>query len=225
MAAPLCQRGLGNFRCPLLRNLQCPLTDIGAAIAELPPDQAGVRVHGVTALSPMIGAPGAIGSIAQTLMRRECFPVRVILFDKTATTNWSLAWHQDRTICVKQRFEIDGYGPWTTKRGIQHVAPPYELLARMVTLRVHLDDVPAGNAPLLIAPASHVVGKVTVDAYTDVVERYGRFACVAKAGDVWAYATPIPHASEAARKAGRRRVLQIDYSADDLPGKLEWLGI
>ena len=73
------------------------IDDIGAAIAELPPDQAGVRVHGVTALSPMIGAPGAIGSIAQTLMRRECFPVRVILFDKTATTNWSLAWHQDRT--------------------------------------------------------------------------------------------------------------------------------
>jgi len=68
--------------------------------------------------------------------------VRAILFDKNAKTNWSLAWHQDRTICVKQRIEVDGYGPWTTKGRMQHVAPPFDLLARMLTLRVHLDDVP-----------------------------------------------------------------------------------
>jgi hypothetical protein len=24
---------------------------------------------------------------------------------------------------------------------------------------------------------------------------------------------------------GRRRVLQVDYAAEDLPGQLEWLGI
>jgi hypothetical protein len=33
-----------------------------------------------------------------------------------------------------------------------YVAPPFEVLARMVTLRLHLDDVPATNAPLLVAP-------------------------------------------------------------------------
>jgi hypothetical protein len=30
----------------------------------------------------------------------------------------------------------------------------------MVTLRIHLDDTPAANAPLLIAPGSHALGKV-----------------------------------------------------------------
>jgi hypothetical protein len=35
----------------------------------------------------------------------------------------------------------------------------------------------------------------------------------------------ILHASEAARRPARRRVLQVDYAARDLPGALEWLGV
>ena len=50
-------------------------------------------------------------------------------------------------------------------------------------------------------------------------------ACLAAAGDIWAYATPIVHASETAEMPARRRVLQVDYAAFDLPGGLRWLGI
>ena len=82
-------------------------------------------------------------------------PVRAILFDKTPSTNWGLPWHQDRTIVVTRRVEVEGFGPWTVKRGLLHVAPPFDLLAGMVTLRIHLDPVPETNAPLLIAPGSH----------------------------------------------------------------------
>ncbi|MBB6229491.1 phytanoyl-CoA dioxygenase family protein [Polymorphobacter multimanifer] len=151
--------------------------------------------------------------------------MRAVLFDKTAGTNWSLAWHQDRTICVERRKELQGFGPWTTKQGMQHVAPPFELLSRMVTLRVHLDDVPATNSPLLIAPGSHKHGRVPVGAIDAVVRQCGTYTCLADAGDVWAYATPILHASEAAAMPARRRVLQVDFAAEDLPGGLEWLGV
>lgn len=139
--------------------------------------------------------------------------------------NWSLAWHQDRTICVKQRIDVIGFGPWTTKGGMQHVSPPIDLLTRMVTLRAHLDDVPATNAPLIIAPGSHAEGRVPIDAIEQVVSRCGKQVCIADAGDVWLYATPILHASEAASRPAHRRVLQIDFAADDLPGGLEWLGV
>jgi ectoine hydroxylase-related dioxygenase (phytanoyl-CoA dioxygenase family) len=108
---------------------------------------------------------------------------------------------------------------------MQHVAPPFDLLARMVTLRVHLDDTPADNSPLLIAPGSHSVGRVQIGDYAEIVRRFGTYACLAHAGDVWLYSTPILHASEAARVLGHRRVLQIDYSADELSGGLEWLGV
>ena len=107
----------------------------------------------------------------------------------------------------------------------QHVAPPFDLLTRMVTLRAHLDDVPATNAPLLIAPGSHAEGRVPVDVIEQVVSKCGTRVCTADAGDLWLYATPILHASEAASRPAHRRVLQIDFSADELPGGLEWLGV
>ena len=58
-----------------------------------------------------------------------------------------------------------------------------------------------------------------------MVDRCGTVACLASRGDIWLYATPILHASDAAANPRHRRVLQLDYSADDLPGDLEWLGI
>jgi len=201
------------------------LQDIVRAVADRPQAQAGVRLHGIAALRPLLASNGLVGEIATSVLGAECRPVRAILFDKTPGQNWSLAWHQDRTIVVVERVEADGFGPWTIKSGLLHVAPPFAVLERMVTLRLHLDPVPARNAPLLVAPGSHRYGRIPVTEVPDVVQRCGRFDCIAEAGDVWLYATPILHASEAAAEPGRRRVLQVDFSADELPGGLRWLGI
>jgi ectoine hydroxylase-related dioxygenase (phytanoyl-CoA dioxygenase family) len=115
--------------------------------------------------------------------------------------------------------------PWTIKAGMIHVEPRFTLIERMVTIRVHLDAVPRDNGPLLIAPASHRLGKIAEADLAAVVERCGVEACLADPGDLWAYATPIVHASAASTHIGHRRVFQIDYSADPLPDGLEWLGI
>ena len=136
------------------------------AVANLPPDQAGIRLYGIPALRP-----------------------------------------------------------WTVKSGLLHVAPPFDLLAGMVTLRVHLDPVPETNAPLLIAPGSHRLGQIPENEVKSVVQRCGAATCLADAGDVWLYSTPILHCSEAARDPAHRRVLQIDFVAGDLPGGLTWLGV
>ena len=201
------------------------LPALDGILAHLPPDRAGIRIAGVEELRPSLSLQGSIGSIAARALGPRTRAVRAILFDKMAQTNWSLAWHQDRAICVRRRVAVAGFGPWTVKGGMPHVAPPFDLLRRMVTLRVHLDDVPASNAPLLIAPGSHRDGYVPVTAITDVVRRRGAVACLAEAGDVWLYATTILHASEAASAPMRRRVLQVDFAAEQLPGGLEWLGV
>jgi ectoine hydroxylase-related dioxygenase (phytanoyl-CoA dioxygenase family) len=201
------------------------LAALRAALAHLPAEKAGIRIQGIAELRPFLASHGPIGAIAAKILGEGCRAVRAVLFDKTAETNWSLAWHQDRTICVSRRIEVPGFGPWTTKGGMLHVAPPFDLLTRMVTLRVHFDDVPASNAPLLVAPGSHSRGRLAVADIAAVVEQCGAIACLAKAGDVWVYSTPILHASEAAACPTHRRVLQVDFSADDLPGGLEWLGV
>ena len=203
--------------------IRAQLKDLLALLETLPSDQAGIRINAMPALQPYLAPDGPIGVIASQCLGRSAMAVRTILFDKTAETNWSLAWHQDRTICVQERVEVEGFGPWSIKAGQHHVAPPFDLLSRMVTLRVHLDDVPATNAPLLIALGSHKLGQVPANKADAIAARCGTVTCLASAGDVWAYATPILHASEAAKLPLRRRVLQIDYSADSLPGGLAWL--
>jgi Protein involved in biosynthesis of mitomycin antibiotics/polyketide fumonisin len=195
------------------------------AIAGLPSDNAGVRLYGIESLQEMLSAEGCIGSILTKFIGPAAKPVRAVLFNKTAATNWSLAWHQDRTICVREKRNVEGFGPWTVKQGMIHVAPPVGLLAQMVTVRIHLDDVPATNAPLLVAPGSHLYGMVPVGSIGKVLERCSTQVCVAEVGDVWLYSTLILHASEAALTPTGRRVLQVDYAAFDLPGGLEWQGV
>ncbi len=114
------------------------LHDIGNAVADLPAERAGIRLHGITALRPFLVPTGPVGAVATCALGQACQPVRAILFDKTPASNWSLAWHQDRTIAVTERIEVDGFGPWTVKSGLLHVAPPFDLLAGMVTLRFTL---------------------------------------------------------------------------------------
>jgi hypothetical protein len=136
-----------------------------------------------------------------------------------------LGWHQDRTIAVLTRIDVDGFGPWTCKKGVIHVAPPFSVLAGMVTLRAHLDPVSTTNAPLLIAPGSHRHGRIPEMDVPRVVRECGTLACLAQIGDIWLYATPILHASEAAVAPDRRRVLQVDFATGELPGGLQWRGV
>jgi hypothetical protein len=164
----------------------------------------------------------AVASLAARELGPDARAVRALLFDKHEANNWALGWHQDRTIAVKERIEIQGFGPWTVKAGTVHVAPPITLLERMVTVRVHFDPVAQDNAPLLVAPGSHRRGIIAERDIELVVAECGEYACLAEAGDVWMYATPILHASARAARTRRRRVLQIDYSADNLLGGLEW---
>lgn len=187
-----------------------------------PPERAGVRLHGIPGLAALLSP---IGALAAAHLGAAPRPVRAVLFDKTPGTNWALGWHQDRTVAVLERHDLPGWGPWSVKAEIQHVEPPFAVIERMATLRIHLDPVPADNAPLLIAPGSHRLGRVPERNIEAAVQRCGMMACLAERGDVWVYATPIIHASAASTGHAHRRVLQIDYAAQALPPPLEWLGI
>ncbi len=162
---------------------------------------------------------------AKSLIGEAATPVRAVLFDKTSEANWAVAWHQDRTIVVRERREVDGFGPWSRKDGLQHVAPPIAVLEGMATLRLHLDPCGADNAPLKVALGSHHLGRVSAGEAAARAAKHPLMVCLAQVGDVWAYSTPILHASERAKTPSRRRVLQVDYAAAALAGGLQWAGI
>ncbi|TPG17510.1 phytanoyl-CoA dioxygenase [Sphingomonas koreensis] len=199
--------------------------EIEAAIAALPSDVPGVRIGSAPGLVHLLNPTGLVGAIAAGALGPEPRAVRAVLFDKTTARNWGLGWHQDRTIVVRRREAVNGFGPWTVKAGLVQVEPPFPIIERMVTLRVHLDPVDATNAPLRIVPGSHLLGKLPEREIDDVVGRLGEEICLAARGDVWMYATSIVHGSRPADPPRRRRVLQIDYSADSLPTPLCWRGL
>lgn len=188
-------------------------------------DGPGTRLPGDETLSLLLGPGGSMNALAKSKLGSKARPVRALLFDKRAGRNWALGWHQDRTIAVRARIDTPGFGPWSRKAGIDHVEPPFDHIAGMVTLRAHLDACDRDNAPLLVVPGSHRLGRIPRDRVPELAARMGSYACLAAAGDVCLYATAIVHASEAARRPRRRRVLQVDYSAASLPGALDWLGL
>jgi hypothetical protein len=182
----------------------------------------GRRLH---LLPPAIRRNEAIRVVASEAIGKRARAVRAILFDKTPGNNWPLGWHQDRTIAVAERHDVPRFANWNEKDGIPHVEPPFDLLARMVTMRIHIDPVAGDNAPLLVALGTHRLGRIAVPATAATVAAAKVMPCLADAGDVWVYATPILHASEPAACPRRRRVLQIDWSADVLPCGLRWTGL
>jgi hypothetical protein len=179
------------------------------------------RLGPIPGLSALIAPADAIARTHLAGAR----PVFARYFDKSRDANWSLAWHQDRTIALAARADVPGFTAWTVKSGFHHAVPPFGYLARMLVLRIHLDDTGEAAAPLRIAPGSHRLGAIPEPAIRAAVARCGTHACLAAAGDVWAYAAPILHASGAMQAPGRRRILQLAYSADALPDGLDWLGV
>ncbi len=198
------------------------LSALEALLAPLAPGRAGARLGALTGLRALLGPADAI---ARARIGPGARAVRALVLDKSRTRNWSLGWHQDRVIAVRERRPAPGYGRWTVKAGLVHVEPPFPILERMLTLRIHLDDAGPDNAPLLVAPGSHRLGRIAEDRISDAAEKLGVAACLARAGDVWLYSAPVLHASARARAPGRRRVLQLSYSADRLDHGLEWLGV
>jgi ectoine hydroxylase-related dioxygenase (phytanoyl-CoA dioxygenase family) len=192
------------------------------ALVAVPPARPGTRLRPIPGLADAV-RPATL--VVASILGRQSRPVRATLFDKSPERNWSLGWHQDRTIAVRARIDTPGFTDWTVKAGIAHVVPPFEILERMLTVRIHLDPVDLENAPLLVAPGSHRIGRVAEQDISAIAARLGTAACEAERGDLWLYATPILHASARAAKPARRRVLQLLYSAGALPNGLEWLGL
>jgi len=162
--------------------------------------------------------------IAQAILGSGAFAVRGLFFDKTPMANWNLPWHQDLTIAVRARREVPGFGPWTRKAGIPHVNAPADLLARMVTIRLHLDDCGPENGPLRVLPGSHAAGRLDAGAVAAWRARAGVLAvdCLVPAGGVVVMRPLLLHASASGTKPGHRRVIHLEYAAIALPGGLEW---
>jgi hypothetical protein len=162
-----------------------------------------------------------IRQFATAVFGEGAFAVRAIFFDKVAGANWSLFWHQDNVIAVKERIEVPGFVAWSQKAGVWQVQPPAEVLANMIAVRVHLDDCGADNGPLRVLPKSHRHGWLD-EVLDEWKQRVPEIVCTVRSGGIVTMCPLIVHASAPASVPRHRRVIHIEYAAGELMGGLEW---
>ena len=99
--------------------------------------------------------------IARQFVGAAAVPFRATLFDKSATANWLVVWHQDTALPLRERVERDDWGPWSTKAGVLYAHAPAWALEHVVALRVSLDDSTLTNGPLRVLAGTHRGGVYT----------------------------------------------------------------
>lgn len=144
--------------------------------------------------------------------------VRALYFDKPPGHSWALPWHKDFTVAVRAHGPVGRFQKPTVKAGVPHVEAPVELLARMLTARIHLDPMTDDNGPLRVVPGTHTTGDMPAGGRDAVTLR-----CAA--GDVLLMRPLLVHGSgHSAGDAPRhRRVVHLECApASELPDGYEW---
>lgn len=146
--------------------------------------------------------------------------VRGLFFDKPPEKSWSLPWHKDLTIAVRDnRLNSSRFRHPTRKAGVPHVEAPKSVLDSMLTLRIHLDDATEENGALRVIPGSHHSAEASNQA-----ENIGKLI-TADAGDVLAMRPLLSHCSGTSHPGTQqhRRVIHLEFAADQkLPEGFEW---
>lgn len=163
------------------------------------------------------------GLIHQTLRQvlgEDFGLVRALFFDKPPDRSWALPWHKDTSIAVADNsLPSTHFSRPTFKAGVPHVIASDDCLRRMLTIRIHLDDVTDENGPLRVIPQSHrskVCNGLGLDAAV---------AIHASAGDCLAMRPLIDHASGSSLPGTtrHRRILHLEFAADQsLPDGYRW---
>jgi len=120
------------------------------------------------------------------------------------------------TIAVRERKDVNGFGPWTMKAGVLHVQPPPEVVSGLLAIRLHLDDSGIDNGPLRVITGSHRQGRFS----TEQIGRWDKekfVTCSVPKGGALVMRPLLLHASSACATPKSRRVIHIEFAAAELP--------
>lgn len=161
-----------------------------------------------------------LNSIISNLFGEDYFVVKSIYFDKPEGSNWFVSYHQDLTISVDKKLDIDGFGPWTTKQNQFAVQPPLDILQDNFTIRIHLDNTNEENGALKVIPGSHLKGIYRPETINWMLETEA--VCRVKKGGIMFMKPLLLHASGRTTNNKKRRVIHLEFSRSSLPDKLQW---
>ena len=163
-----------------------------------------------------------VAQIVTAELGSSAFMVRATLFDKTPGANWGVFWHQDLSIAVEHRCDVNGFSAWTRKAGVHCVQPPVELMLDILAVRLHLDDCSAENGALKVLPGTHCLSKLTSLEVEAQTTRSSEVTCEVAAGGAILMRPLLLHASSPMEKPLSRRVIHFEFANFELPEPLRW---
>ncbi len=174
---------------------------------------AGIRnALGIKTVSSLAHDPRLLG-IARRLLGSPARPFRVTFFNKSLQINWLVAWHQDKTLPLRKRLPVFGWGPWSVKQGTIYAQAPESVLSTILALRIHIEDSTGQNGPLRVLSGTHKLGILTDESIRELSSRIVPTECTVAAGGVLAMRPLLIHASSKSRSGNSRRVLHIEYAS------------
>lgn len=150
------------------------------------------------------------------------FATRAVAFNKAEGRNWSLPWHQDRVVAVKEQLETPMAKNWSRKSGVWHCEPQETVLNSMLFVRLYLDDVTEQSGGMQLALSSHRKGILPKDEAEALAADCVRETEQARRGDILVMNMLLVHRSLPAQSQQPRRVIRVDYANCPLPEPLEW---
>ncbi|WP_369014376.1 phytanoyl-CoA dioxygenase family protein [Flavobacterium anhuiense] len=159
-------------------------------------------------------------NIIESIFGKGFFITKSIYFDKPEKSNWFVAYHQDLTISVDQKIEIENFENWTVKQNQFAVQPPTEVLENNFTIRIHIDKTTKNNGALKVINNSHSKGILRIENLD--FEKEKETICEVEKGGIMIMKPLLFHASNKTTNNERRRVIHIEFSKQQLPNGLEW---
>src|SRR5271168_3423912 len=183
-------------------------------VADLPRSRAGIRHAMQHASVARIARDSRLLGMAQQVLGAAAIPFRATLFDKSPVSNWLVAWHQDTALPLRERKEVEGWGPWSVKDGVIYAHASPSALSQVLALRLHLDDSRTESGPLRVLPGTHQRGVLTDDEMSKLAGELPANECTVDVGGLLLMRPLIVHASSKSRSEMPRRVLHIEYGAE-----------
>jgi len=174
----------------------------------------------MSAIQELARSPKVV-RIAKAVLGDSAFAVSGTYFNKTPTANWKVPWHQDRMIKVRERFDCEGWGPWSIKGGVLHVQPPSSVMSKVFAVRLHLDDCPSDNGALRVIPGSHRFGLLSPEQ-TEKLLKQPETLCPVPKGGAFLMSPLLLHSSSPSRSPNSRRVIHLEFAAHELPDPFRW---
>ncbi len=158
--------------------------------------------------------------LIQEFIGTDFFIVKSIYFDKPETSNWYVAYHQDLTISVDKKVELENFNLWTKKQNQFAVQPPIEILENITTIRIHLDETNEENGALKIIPKSH--SKKIYRPETNDWSKEKEVTCNVAKGGIMLMKPLLLHSSNRTTNNQKRRIIHIELSNYVLPSEINW---